>query len=261
MPYPSGYGTYHNSVIRNSTKEKSEMTIFDFNTDKGIYNFEFIELTTEVHSHPVVEIINAIEGHFSIESNNKAFENLKFAIIDSNTKHKITSQESKLKLLMIESHNFLFSEFLHNKKIKTESGIFAKSNLPNRSKLFSDILNYAKTNDLKIVKDERINLSLKLIGENDISYKNLIPTLTSKVCLSDSRLSHLFKEHIGVSIKKYLIWNKLKMAINNYLSSENNLTNVSIESGFFDQAHMINSFKSILGVNPSKAYNSRTLQS
>ncbi len=35
----------------------------------------------------------------------------------------------------------------------------------------------------------------------------------------------------------------------------------SIESGFFDQAHMIKSFKSVLGVNPSKAYNSRTLQS
>ena len=79
--------------------------------------------------------------------------------------------------------------------------------------------------------------------------------------LSDSRLSHLFKEHIGISIKKYLIWNKLRKAINLYLSESTNLTDVSIQSGFFDQAHLSNSFKKVLGVSPSKVYNSRILQS
>ncbi len=102
---------------------------------------------------------------------------------------------------MIESHNSAFQEFLNSKKVSTEKGIFAKSNFANKSQIFSDILAFAKIVDLKKVKDERINLSLKLIADNDIEYKNLISTLTSNVNLSHGRLSHLFKENIGVSIK------------------------------------------------------------
>ncbi len=54
------------------------MTIFDFNIKKGIYSFELEGLKTESHSHPVVEIINAIDGVFSIVSNGEIMENLEF---------------------------------------------------------------------------------------------------------------------------------------------------------------------------------------
>nr|WP_246616001.1 AraC family transcriptional regulator [Aquimarina litoralis] len=116
------------------------------------------------------------------------------------------------------------------------------------------------TEDLKTPTDKRIIDCIKFIEENQLEYKNLISELTSKVFLSNSRLSHLFKEQIGVSIKKYLVWNKLRQAINLYLTENTNLTDISLESGFFDQAHLSNSFKNVLGVSPSKAYNSRTLQ-
>ena len=108
--------------------------------------------------------------------------------------------------------------------------------------------------------DERILQSIIFIEENEFEYKNVITELTSKVHLSNSRLSHLFKEHIGISIKKYLVWNRLKGAMNLYISENTNLTDVSLQSGFFDQAHLTNSFKKFLGVSPSKAYNSRILQ-
>ena len=237
------------------------MKIHDFDIIKGIYSFEFNELNTESHSHPVVEIITAINGTFSLQSNGQVDENLEFAIIDSNIQHKVISKNCSIRILMIESHNSTLTDFLSNKGIKFKNGVFSKTNIVNKNELFSEVKNLAITIDLKTPRDIRISESIKFIEENELEYKNLISELTSKVFLSDSRLSHLFKEHIGVSIKKYLVWNRLRQAISKYLNDNTNLTEVSLQSGFFDQAHLTNSFKNVLGVSPSKAYNSRILQS
>ncbi|WP_299622157.1 AraC family transcriptional regulator [uncultured Tenacibaculum sp.] len=237
------------------------MKIFDFDIKKGIYSFEFNELNTENHSHPVVEIINAINGTFSLQSNGQINENLVFAIVDANTEHKVISNNCSVKILMIESHNSHLSDFLASEGIAFQNGVFVKTKFPEKNELLTKLNIFTKTRDLKTPTDKRIIESIKFIEENELEYKNLISGLTSKVFLSDSRLSHLFKEHIGISIKKYLVWNKLRQAINLYLNDNTNLTEVSLQSGFFDQAHMTNSFKNVLGVSPSKAYNSRILQS
>ncbi|MBW1299015.1 helix-turn-helix domain-containing protein [Aquimarina litoralis] len=236
------------------------MKIYDFDIKKGIYSFEFNELNTESHSHPVVEIIDAINGNFSLEVKGQVYNNLVFATIDANTKHKVISQNCTVRILMIESHNSQLYNFLKSRDFKFDNGVYTKTSFVKKDDLFSAIKTLAMTEDLKTPTDKRIIDCIKFIEENQLEYKNLISELTSKVFLSNSRLSHLFKEQIGVSIKKYLVWNKLRQAINLYLTENTNLTDISLESGFFDQAHLSNSFKNVLGVSPSKAYNSRTLQ-
>ncbi len=237
------------------------MKIHDFDIKKGIYSFEFNDLNTEKHSHPIVEIISATNGTFSLQSNEWTNENLVFAIIDSNTKHKVVSRNCSVRMLMLESYNSQLYDFLRNEGIEFQNGVFLKSSFVKKEELFSGIKKLALTKDLKTPTDKRIGDSIKFIEENELEYKNLMSELTSQVFLSDSRLSHLFKEHIGISIKKYLVWNKLRQAINLYLNEQTNLTDVSLQSGFFDQAHLSNSFKNVLGVSPSKAYNSRIIQS
>lgn len=237
------------------------MKIIDFDIKKGIYDFALSELVTENHSHPVIEIIVADTGTFQLEVNNIIKKDLSFAVIDSNVKHKINSEDGVFRILMIESHNLKLSDFLESKLIVFENGFFVRTVFNQGKALMKELKNLALDNDLKTPTDSRILQCIKFIEENELEYKNLILKLTSLVYLSNSRLSHLFKEQIGVSIKKYLVWNKLKRAINLYLEQGTNLTDASFMSGFFDQAHLSNSFKSILGLSPSKAYNSRILQS
>ncbi|WP_299440855.1 hypothetical protein [uncultured Aquimarina sp.] len=90
------------------------MKVFDFNIKKGIYSFEIDHLNSDNHIHPVIEIISASIGSFSIETNNQKEDNLVFVIIDSNKKHKITAENCTVELLMIESHNQLLNFFLTN---------------------------------------------------------------------------------------------------------------------------------------------------
>ncbi len=237
------------------------MTILKFDLDQGIYSFELTDIDTKSHSHPVVEIVQAIQGSFSLEINGQKKENLGFAIIDSNIQHRLSSQGACLKVLMMECHNPVFCNFLQSNNLTLKNGIFLKTHTFSKNSLFSKIEVLASTEDLKTPTDERVKASIDFIQNNEIEYIHLIQSLKSKVFLSESRLSHLFKEHIGVSIKKYLVWNKLKQAIRQYLVDETNLTAVSLENGFFDQAHLSHSFKSVLGISPSKVYNSRTVQS
>ncbi len=236
------------------------MTVFDFDITRGIFNFAFDELDTESHSHPAVEIILSQKGTFTIESNGIRYENLKFAIIDSNTIHKVRSQNCTVKILMIESNNSLFTEFLEENDISMKEGIFLREKYSHMEELYATIKMCAETNDLKTPPDDRVQRSMWLLENENLDYKNFISTLTSAVYLSESRLTHLFKKHIGVSLKKYLVWVRLKQAMALYLEGDLNLTEVSAESGFFDQAHLANSFKAVLGVSPSKAYNSRIIQ-
>ncbi len=237
------------------------MTIFDFDIKKGIYRFEFNDLNAESHSHPVTEIVNATHGTFSLESNGQGIENLVFAIIDANTQHKLVSQNCTLQLLMVETHNLILPNFFKKNGIDLKNGVFLKTDFAQKNRLFSKIKTLALEKDLKTPTDKRIQECIEFIQGNEIEYTDLIISLSSRVFLSDSRLSHLFKEHVGVSIKKYLVWNKLRQAINQYLNTDTNLTDVSLQSGFFDQAHLSNSFKNVLGVSPSTVYNSRILQS
>ena len=252
--------TYAGRSTQYKTNQNLSMKIYDFDIKKGIYSFGLNELKTESHSHPVVEVISATNGTFSLQSNGRTNENLVFAIIKSNTEHKVVSKDSSIRMLMVESHNFQLYDFLGKEGIEFQNGVFSASSFAKKDALFSEVKKLAVTKDLKTPTDKRISECITFIEENELEYKNLVSELTSKVLLSNSRLSHLFKAHIGISIKKYLVWNRLRQAIHLYLTKENNLTDVSLQSGFFDQAHLTNSFKNVLGVRPSTAYNSRILQ-
>ena len=236
------------------------MKVITFNISKGIYNFELNDLSTEIHSHPAVEIINAINGKFSVETAEIVARDITFAIIDSNVKHRIKSDNCDVQLLMLESHNFLLYNYLNPLGIDFKSGIFIEAIQNEKSTLFNQILAFSFENQLKKVNDERIEACLCHFESENLDYHKMVQVLTSKVHLSESRLSHIFKDKIGVSLKKYLVWSKLKKATYLILNEDLNLIEASFQSGFYDQAHLSNAFKKILGISPSKAYNSRTLQ-
>ena len=88
----------------------------------------------------------------------------------------------------------------------------------------------------------------------------MMRSLQAETHLSESRLSHLFKEEMGLSLKKYLVWSRLRETIQYVLSEEISLYEAGLRSGFFDQAHLSRAFKQMLGLSPSKVYNSRMIQ-
>ena len=74
--------------------------------------------------------------------------------------------------------------------------------------------------------------------------------LTEVAYLSESRLLHLFKEEMGLPVRNYILWYKLKIVLEHILEG-NALTTASYSAGFADQAHMTRTFTRMTGVPPS----------
>lgn len=236
------------------------MTVEEFNINKGLYIFKFGDFETEFHSHPTVEIIIAKTGDFTLWIDTEFHNNLKFAIIPANQRHKLSSANCEIKIIMIEHHNKLVADNMKLIDVDLRNGYFLQSKPEQEVVQINNFVQKIRCGQALNEYDYRISETIDYLNQNDLEYDLMMKTLRAITNLSESRLSHLFKSNIGISLKKYLIWSKLKSTIKNHLDSKVDLFSALIKSGFYDQPHFSKSFKSMLGVKPSKAYNSRNLQ-
>lgn len=108
--------------------------------------------------------------------------------------------------------------------------------------------------------DERVHRVTQAIRDSLQDETYAIDELADGVFLSPSRLMHLFREQIGIPIRRYVLWKRVMAAIHHILGGAN-LTQAALESGFADSAHMSRTFKEMFGVPPSTLFkNSRFVQ-
>ena len=69
------------------------------------------------------------------------------------------------------------------------------------------------------------------------------------VGLSESRLSHHFKQETGVTPSLFRRWSALRRAAN-YLAAGMTITDAALEAGFSDAAHLNRTFNEMLGTTP-----------
>lgn len=115
-----------------------------------------------------------------------------------------------------------------------------------------------------INRTEQYLLSCLNKNKIDLNYVNLaanlirktkgirIEDLPGKVYISQRQLEREFKDRVGISPKHYLRITRINEVLRLLNTNQNmDLTNVAYYCGYFDQAHFINDFKSITGINPS----------
>ena len=68
--------------------------------------------------------------------------------------------------------------------------------------------------------------------------------------LSPGRLTHLFAAQVGVSVKRYALWTKVRRTVQQF-TAQRALTDVALVSGFTDAAHMSRTFQRYFGLQPS----------
>ena len=79
-----------------------------------------------------------------------------------------------------------------------------------------------------------------------ISAKELAPN----VGLSTGRLTHLFRETMGVPLRRFLMWQRLRRAVV-ILAGGGSATLAAHDAGFTDTAHLNRVLQMMLGVRPS----------
>ncbi|MBX2871573.1 MAG: helix-turn-helix domain-containing protein [Saprospiraceae bacterium] len=235
------------------------MKILSFNTDAGIYSFELEQLEAGWHAHPAMEVIIASGSNLQLETNDKLFTDVAFAIIDANVNHKVYS-DHPVRLWMIEGSISSLNTLYDNLVLPLRDGVFVKKVLGDEKYLDEWLANLPQEQKFGNAVDPRVQICLDYFRKKEIQYPKMMQSLQAQTHLSDSRLSHIFKQEMGLSLKKYLVWSRLRETLQYVLSDQMSLYEAGLRSGFYDQAHLSKAFKQMLGLSPSKVYNSRTIQ-
>ena len=97
--------------------------------------------------------------------------------------------------------------------------------------------------------DPRIGRALRWIhGHLDESVS--LPRVADAAHVSESWLSHQFADVIGVPLRRYVLWRRLRLAIESALQGAT-LTEAAHDAGLSDSAHLTRAFRESFGVAPS----------
>jgi len=221
-------------------------------------------LSTKIHSNHALKIIISTEL-FSVLQGHKIIK-AKGVIIKSNAFHEIKSDSLLSISIFIDPETDIGKQIssLFNKatvlKLKNETSNellnFLSNSLENHF-TEAEIKNvFAKTlvdHDIShihsLVIDQRIEQVLnhiKCSSNYDVKFVDLL-NLSS---LSESRLIHLFKKEIGITIRKYILWCRINLALK-AIATNKTLKMSAEQAGFTDAAHFNRTFVSMFGINPS----------
>lgn len=104
------------------------------------------------------------------------------------------------------------------------------------------------TGDTPYRLDSRVAQLIKILQEKETITNEIVDNAISETYLSKSRLLHLFKQEIGVSLKKYLQCLKFFKTWR-YLAEGENITEACLHAGFNDSAHYSNFMKQCYGMS------------
>lgn len=77
-----------------------------------------------------------------------------------------------------------------------------------------------------------------------------LAALAKAVHLSPSRLAHRFRESTGVPLRRYVLWSRLRTAVEAAMRGAS-LTEAAHLAGFADSAHLSRTFRATFGITPS----------
>lgn len=210
------------------------------------------------HSHCVLQVFLSLDGPLLITVEKEQVKG-KSIIVNANAMHKFSCGNNVRLSILIEPSSSFAKELvskIDGNYIVYDSGIehlqqkaAALIDTDDKQLYISFIQDFAEFLGIKRsseVFDERINKLMELLQNCDC-YDHAIDKFAKSVCLSPSRLSHLFREQIGVPLKRYIMFHQLKKAFTSLLIGTN-ITDAAMFAGFDSPSHFAATVKKWMGM-------------
>lgn len=233
------------------------LTVKKFSSSAGIYYFEHLGLNTDMHAHPADEYLFALKGTFQIATPLGTKDRVTSAFVPRNTLHQINSEKDIIMESVLLEHRRSARSYIPKDLSNLNTIQYGEALLK------ENWINKIAENACEFpfdLYDPRVSSAIQFMENHPIAYIELMASLENIINLSQSRLSHLFKVNVGVSIKKYLLWTKLKKTLERHMESPDGILASLLDTGFYDQPHFNRTFKDFMGVSPVGVYGSRFVQ-
>lgn len=231
---------------------------------------------TTTHRHHALQITISLSGHFFLRLPD-ARVCTGALMIEPDHPHRLSGREGRQAVLLLDpeatvSGNLIDAYRLRGQAaevdaVRVEPFVQQLESLSRRipscveaRRLCDDMLSaiLGSAMPFKAI-DPRIRDALALLRELPES-KGSVRDIAESVGLSEGRFMHLFKEQVGIPVRRYLLWHRLMAALDAVLAGQM-LTRAAHETGFADSAHLSRTFREMFGMTLSSCFkNSRFLQ-
>nr|WP_210411197.1 AraC family transcriptional regulator [Leptospira kmetyi] len=222
-------------------------------------------MQTEFHSHYAATLAVSLEKNIHIETE-KGKEEYKVALVGPNTYHKTVSPGVEMIALMIDPETYEYGAISNLVQSGEVKRLDPNNFLPLMGKLrelyYGNLMD-SEAWDLQLemlrcvypfqkpekIVDERIQkIAQKIRTELPDSIR--MKEIGKDFSISEDRLIRLFKENLGIPLRRYLLWVRIIEAVK-LLMEGDNLTEAAHAAGFADSAHFTRTFKENFGFVPS----------
>ena len=212
---------------------------------------------TATHKHPFMHLFVGVNG-CKIKVEKKELQS-NIIMLDSNVKHVVEDGTDCDFFLLIDPTSAIAEKIIDkyvcdSHYYDTDTNI---ADIPKDINVLSDkeivriiedmLLDMEITTDYISTRDERIEQIIsKIISGEWLNYT--VKEIAEAVFLSESRLTHLFKENVGISLKSYILIRRLEQAYR-FVNSGGKVTQAAMESGFASSAHLAYTCKTLTGIS------------
>ncbi len=236
------------------------MTDILFEYDHMLLRSEY--RSPDLHAHLAVHLIIALGGELNVVVEDKEFQ-ADAVFIASDVNHTIYADKGEKLVYLFDSTTRYATEIqakylkgcpflrLTSDTARELQNIWKNcyGNLKEADIKMLSFLELSKIEDDKV--DVRIKTVLKTIKELPEIPSDLVSLLCNKVNLSKSRLSHLFKEKMGISLHRYIALDKMKKGFLYYMQGQN-ITDAAMNAGFDSPSHFASTCKRMFGLSFSE---------
>ncbi len=217
------------------------------------------KLNAVSHSHCVLQIFLSFDEPLKITVGNTCV-NGKCVIVNKNVPHSVSSNGKARLSILIEPASGFASKLIS--EIKGDYLICDKENIAGLQQQAAKLINatdrkryaafiryfaqYLGIDRRAKVLDGRIIEILEILQSCDC-YDHTIESFADKVCLSASRLSHLFRDQTGVPLKRYILFHQLEKAFTALLNGKS-VTDAAMSAGFDSPSHFAATVKKWIGM-------------
>ena len=239
-------------------KGRSQMTSTVFGYDHIMMRAEY--RTPDPHSHLAVHFIAGLDGPVHCVVSGDSFD-ADAVFIASDVVHTAYAETGDMLVFLFDTAGSIAEEaqkqylcgrpyFCGDKETVEKLREIWKNNPPAQAdSLIPQLLGLDTVGNT--LRDERISQVLEYLRSLDEVPEDITAQLCAKVCLSPSRLSHLFKENVGISLHRYLAMDKMRKGYIHF-QKYGNITEASMRAGFDSPSHFAATCKRMFGISFSE---------
>ena len=233
----------------------------------GVSAIFFSNCVTNVHSHNTMQILVDVQTSFRCRVGDSDWQTFKNLIIKEEVHHQLDTTGSVQLIIYLDTETTV-CKAIRDRHLQGKDAVEPHLDLfstikpdelqqviltPDPESLLhvvQQILQTLAGESSPVKPDPRVKaIETYIISAHPDDIQ--IPGLAAKIHLSESRLRALFKEQTGVSLYKYILWSKIRFAINRIMNNTP-VNEAAWEAGFTDNSHFHKMLVAMFGISPSQ---------